>query len=493
VGAGGSASLELEVQNATVPTNNTLQALPGEGGECWRSDAPGDPGGRGEGHVTPDGRHREHIPMCRVELLSPDQGDVSSSVPVFRWGDAVNSSFAGGAVRYEFEMDNLPTFASPEMSIVINSNFLEPAWMPNFTNHWRVRALYERPWEEPGPWSDPRNITYINMPPVVGAVPRFDVMVSQVTNFDLSPYVSDPDDPLGALSVSADQEGVEGGPRLNLTFFFTEELGTIIVHFNVSDGLNEVEGQLLVRVTKYKHPPYIVGLTNHRPPLSLRVYEGTSAWFDILVHDVDSTEFTYWVDDGWEGAEAFPNGTLRVTGDRGDVGVHAFKLHVADEGGREASMRVEVRVLNVNDPPDPPSILSPKRRVTVGVGELVSFTALVSDPDLRYGQVLNVTFVSNDTGVMRAVQTTTTASITSSSLPVGEHVVTVVVFDGQYSSSDQVVVVVEAPPEPPPVSTPGSSGPPMWVFVVASLVLFAVGFAGGHMRLRRRVWEEEGD
>jgi len=88
--------------------------------------------------------------------------------------------------------------------------------------------------------------------------------------------------------------------------------------------------------------------------------------------------------------------------------------------------------------------------------------------------------------VMRTMQTTTTASVTSSALSVGEHVVTVVVFDGQYSASEQVVVTVEAPPEPPPVKTSGTDGLPMWVYLVASIVMFALGFTGGHLHERRR-------
>ncbi|MCK5414927.1 MAG: hypothetical protein KAJ35_06070, partial [Thermoplasmata archaeon] len=176
-----------------------------------------------------------------------------------------------------------------------------------------------------------------------------------------------------------------------------------------------------------------------------------------------------------------------VTGGRGDVGSHEFYIKVADEGGREATMKVSVDVLNVNDPPDPPSIVSPSKRVTVREGEVVSFTALVSDPDLRYGQVLNVTFISNDSGVMRMVQTTTTAAMSSSSLAVGQHVVTVVVSDGQYSASDQVIVIVEATPEPPPVTPPQRDGPSMWVYIVVSVVLFAVGFTAGNMQLRRRL------
>ena len=487
VGAGGNALLDLDLSVPTIPENTSLHAYEGRGGVCWRSDAPGPSGGHGEGLITADGYTSERIPMARVALLAPDDGVVSSKIPTFRWAKAHPASAAGAVVNYEIQMDDDPDFGSPEMKFNINANFMRPGWLPDFTNYWRVRALYERPWNSPGPWSVPWAVTYINLPPVIADIPIFDILVSQVTEVDLSGYISDPDDTVGQLSIMSDHPNVIGVSHLNLSLHFPEELGTIPINFTVADTLNSVEGQFMVRVSRYRHSPYILGLTNHKPPLELKLYEGTVAWYDIKVHDVDSDKFTYWTTGSWEGTKAFSNGTLRVTGGRGDVGSHEFYIKVADEGGREATMKVSVDVLNVNDPPDPPSIVSPSKRVTVREGDVVSFTALVSDPDLRYGQVLNVTFISNDSGVMRMVQTTTTAAMSSSSLAVGQHVVTVVVSDGQYSASDQVVVIVEATPEPPPVTPPQRDGPSMWVYIVVSVVLFAVGFTAGNMQLRRRL------
>lgn len=424
--------------------------------------------------------------MSRVTLLSPEEGEVSSTIPTFEWTRVHPASANGRAVAYEFQMDDDPDFDSPAISLQVKEVLVVPRWVPNFTAYWRVRALFERPWNEPGPWSLPRSFAYINLPPQIGDIPVLEVIVQQNVVLDLSKYVTDPDDPLEVLSVWSTHPNVLGMSKLNLTFSFPYELGIVTVPFTISDGLNEVEGQCSLNVVRYRHPPYILGLTNHRPPLELQLYEGTTAMYDIQVHDVDSETFAYWTTGSWSGATAFSNGTLRVRGSPGDVGVHEFNLHVADEGDREAVMKVTVEVLNVNDPPDPPSIVSPGSRVTVLEGEVVSFSAVVSDPDLRFGQVLTVTFISNDTGVMRTVETTTLAAVSSSSLPVGEHVVTVVVTDGQYSSSDQVVVTVKEQPVPPPVSTPEREGPSMWVYIVASVVLFAVGFAAGNVQMRRR-------
>ena len=486
VGAGGGSYLILDVTNASIPVNTSLVCTPGEGGECWRSDAPGLAGGQGRGHVTARGAEFERIPMSRVCLLSPKEGEVSSSIPVFKWARVHPASANGRAIAYEFQMDDDPAFGSPAMSLQINYNAVVPQWVPNFTSFWRVRALHERPWNEPGPWSASRSFTYINLPPEIGDIPVIEVIVDQVAVVDLSQYVTDPDDHLSLLSVMSDHPNVLGVSKLNLTLSFSEEVGTVPVPFTISDRLNEVTGQFTVNVVRYRHPPYILGLTNHKPPLELQLFEGTTAWYDILVHDVDSEHFAYWTTGSWSGVTAFSNGTLRVRGAPGDVGNREFHLHVADEGDREAVMKVTVEVLNVNDPPDPPGIVSPGSRVTVMVGEVVSFSAVVSDPDLRFGQVLTVTFISNDTGVMRTVRTTTLAAMSTSSFPVGEHVVTVVVSDGQYSSSDQVVVTVEEPPVPPPVSAPGGEGPSMWVYIVASIALFALGFVAGHVQIWRR-------
>jgi hypothetical protein len=485
VASGGDAILDLDLVDPVIPVNTTLETVEGAGGVCWRADAPGAAGGNGDGLITTNGYSFEHVPMSRVELISPDPGEVSSKVPVFRWARARSATSEGRVVGYEFQLDDDPTFGSPEMSFNINSDFVAPSWLPNFTNYWRVRALYARPWNAPGPWSASRSITYINLPPVIGDIPVIEVMVSIVTTIDLTEYITDSDDLVGHLSLTSDHPNVLRTSNLNITLQFPKELGTVPLNFTVTDSLNHVEGQVMIRVTRYRHSPYILGITNHKLPLELNLLEGTETWFEIFVHDVDSDEFSYWTTGSWEGARAFPNGTLRVRGQRGDVGVHEFRLNVADEGDRLASARVYVNVINVNDPPDPPGIVSPSNSVRVRVGEIVSFMAVVSDPDVPYGQLLNVTFISNDTGVLRTMQTTTTAEMSSSSLPVGRHVVTVLVSDGQYSSSDQVVVIVEAPPEAQPVTPPPTRGPNMWVYIVASIVLFAVGFVAGNVRMRR--------
>lgn len=486
VGSGGDAALVLDVVEATIPANASLGTTPGGGGPCLRTDAEGPAGGLGLGLVTRNGYLKELVPKAKVVLLSPDDGGVGSKVPTFSWAPAHPSTSAGRVALYEVQMDDDPGFRSPDLGFEVKEDLVTPGWVPNFTSYWKVRALYERPWLSPGPWSEPWTFTYINLPPTISDMPVFEVMVSQVTVIDLSPYVSDPDDDVDRLSLVMDHPNVLSTTRLNITVHFPEELGTVPLNFTLTDSLNLVDGQVMLEVTRYRHFPHISGLTNHKPPFELKVFEGTEAWYDVFVHDVDSDEFTYWTTGSWEGAEAFPNGTVRIRGERGDVGDHTFTLWVADEGGREDSMRVYVEVLNVNDPPDPPSIVSPNRRVTIGVGEMVSFSAVVSDPDLKYGQVLNVSFISNETGVFKTLRTTTLAVTDYDLFTIGQHVVTVVVDDGQYSSSDQVVVTVEEPPTPPPVSTPGSEGPSMWVYIVASVVLFAVGFSAGHLQMRRR-------
>jgi hypothetical protein len=491
-GSGGDSSLVIDVLEVTVPANTTLSSEPGAGGACLRADAHGTAGGRGEGLVTRSGYRVLDVPMSRVALLSPDDGDVGSTVPTFRWARAHNSSSAGTAVFYEMQMDDDIDFDSPEIAYGSEVPWVSPEWVPNHTSYWRVRAQYERPWEAWGPWSETWSYTYINLPPVIDHIPLVEVTVYQKHTVDLTPYVSDVDDALHSLTLECEHPRVSAVSNLNITLYSSVEMGPIPIEFTVSDTLNEVRGQFLVRFDRYRHAPIISGLTNHKPPLELELYEGSDVWYDILVHDVDSLEFKYWTTGTWDGATAYPNGTLHVVAARGDVGDHEFTLRVADEGDREDSIKVHVDVLNVNDPPDPPSIISPGDRVTVRPGDMVSFSALVSDPDLKYGQVLNVTFISNETGVLREVRTTTLAAMSSSAFPVGQNVVTVIVDDGQYSASGQVVVNVEEPPGPAPVTTPEQRGPPLWVYVAASVVLFAVGFALGHLQERRRRREEEG-
>jgi len=493
VGDGGQAQLTVDCPLATIPQNGSFSATPGEGGVCWRSSAPGTAGGEGAGRVTGRGLHLLVVPMSRVQLLSPEGGEVASEIPVFTWARPYNGTSAGGVVWFEFEMGKDPRFVSAEIRLSTSVTFFLPNWVPNFTSYWRVRALYQRPFQEAGPWSEARSFTLVNLPPVIGELPVLDVLVGETVVVDLSPYISDPDNAQGQLTLDSKSRYVMGSSHLNLTLYFDRELDTTSVPFTVADTLNTVRGELIVTVSLYRHPPYILGITNHLPPLELELLEGTEAWYDILVHDVDSTEFTYWTTGSWEGGTAYANGTLRVKVARGEVGEHTFRLRVADEGGREASAEVTVVVLNVNDPPDPPAITSPSKRITVREGEVVYFQAVVSDPDLPLGQVLNVTFVDNETGLLRTITTTTLASMSHGSLPVGRHTVTVLVSDGQYTSSDFVEVIVEAPPEPPPVHTSERIEPNLWAYLAASVVLFAVSLVGGDQHRRWRLRRRGGD
>jgi hypothetical protein len=494
VGDGGRASMAINSTNGTITSSSNIESVPGPGGTCWASSGEGAVGGSGTGRITGKGTGFHDIPMSKPILIRPENGITSSDIPLFSWYVPHPSSAHGEVLAFEFVMDDDVDFSSPEMQMVVTDDAIRPAWISNFTSYWHVRALYSRPFRVEGPWSDVRSYSHINLPPEIGVIPLVEIMYSEVLKVDLSPYIIDPDDKQTNLSIHTEDVHVVGRSRLNLTLFFKEDEGVYSVNFTVTDHLNTVEGKLFVQVIRYRHPPYILGLTNHKPPLQLRLWEGTNAWYEILVHDVDSDRFTYSTLGSWSGAKVYANGTLHVQAPRGDVGFHDFKVKVTDEGGRDAVMDVVVEVLNVNDPPDRPTISSPSERITVTEGDVVYFQASVYDPDLRFGQLLNLTFVSNSTGVLKTFQTSTLGSFSEGNLPVGVHRITVVVSDGQYSATDGVTVVVQATPEPPPVTPASSEGVPLWVYFATSLVLFAVGIAIGDVQRRRTVVDdEEGD
>jgi hypothetical protein len=173
------------------------------------------------------------------------------------------------------------------------------------------------------------------------------------------------------------------------------------------------------------------------------------------------------------------------------VGVYNATIVVVDEGGLSDDLNISVRVRNVVDPPLPPIILSPANHSTVEEGATVTFRVRVSDPDIPFGEWPNVVIISNRSGVIRTIRTNDTVEYTVG-LPAGEHRITVVVSDGFYSSQAWIQLTVKGEPDPGPGPQAGGGDEVTPASVAASIVLFAITFAGGryHDRWRKRRAEE---
>ena len=148
-------------------------------------------------------------------------------------------------------------------------------------------------------------------------------------------------------------------------------------------------------------------------------------------------------------------------------------------------MGLSVVVENINDPPLVPFIIKPSNGTVLSIGRVLMFEVIVSDPDMAFGQTLNVTFISNATGVLKTVQTSGVVSFSHAGLPTGVHRISVLASDGRYSSNTWVEVTVSQPSEPPPVTTSGGEEVDPFIYLILSILLFGVAYGVGHWQLRR--------
>jgi hypothetical protein len=488
VGDGGDAHLTFTCPSPAIDKNSYLDVDAGFGGYCWRSSAQGDPGGEGSGRATASGIEYISIPMSRPLLLEPINGSRERTVPVFSWSTPYWSPAHGDVLAFQFEMDDDPAFGSPDYSAQVVTDQTMPDFLPNLTTYWRVHALYSTPRYVPGPWSEIFSYTLVNEPPVVLKVPPHSVRVEQVLMVNLTPYISDPDDDLKDLDIDTNHFAYKGTVRLNLTFRFHDLVAEQLVNFTVTDGYNRVQGSFIISVYKEKHAPSITGIGTLRPPVVVELEEGEERVYDIHVHDVDSDNFTFYLLNRWEGIDVAENDTLHFHPGHGDVGSFKSTLVVEDEAGLKGTLLIKIEVANVEDPPGIPLILSPGNNSAMEEGDLISIRARVTDPDIEFGQVLGVVIISNVTGVLHTTTTTDIVEFVTADIPVGEHLISVVVFDGKYSRTESVHLTVRGPIEPPPVSEPPEEEDFDLVSILISLVLFGLGFMGGsfHRRTTRR-------
>ena len=484
VGNGGDAASMMTADNATILLNNTIRAIAGERGLSQVSTIRGTLSGLGTGRLTSQGRQELLIPRSRGHLLDPSDDNVSGTIPTFRWSAIHPSTDGGAVVAYLFSMDDDADFSSPEGYMTVSALTVEPAWVPNFTFHWRVAPVYKWHPHTDLVWSEARSFRYVNLPPTIDPIPKITVGVEKVIQLDLSVYLNDPDDAMYRLVLYCSDTYLKGVSRHNLSFYFAEEVLSHVVHFNVTDGLNTVPGEFIIEALHHRHPPYIIGLVGHRPPLRVYVEENTSTFFDIRVHDVDSTEFDYSTD-GWDGAIAHKNGTLEIRPDHGEVGTFTADIIVEDEGARRAVMKLTVVVENVNDPPGVPVILRPANGTVVSMGGVVRFEVMVHDPDVEFGQTLNVTFISNVTGVLKTIRTGSVASFSYTGLPPGVHRISVLATDGRYSSNAWLEVTVMQATLPPPMRTSDSEETDPLIYLMAAILLFGIAYGVGHWQFRK--------
>jgi hypothetical protein len=180
------------------------------------------------------------------------------------------------------------------------------------------------------------------------------------------------------------------------------------------------------------------------------VDEGTSWVYPIAVMDEDDNNFKYALSTSWSGITVSTDGGISVDAVKGDVGQFSATLLVEDASGAFDTWDISITVLNVNDPPTILDILDPTNHTIVDQGVNVTFSVRVDDPDVMFGQVLSVTWLSNISGPFMTRTSQEELTFLKDDLPVGVHTITVRLSDGEHVRESWVILEVVEPYVPPP-------------------------------------------
>jgi hypothetical protein len=260
--------------------------------------------------------------------------------------------------------------------------------------------------------------------------------------------------------------------------------GSETITFVASDGEFEANQTVTVYVTPVNDIP--VWVTVNGDPydgetIELEALQDEMLVINVLAFDVESDDLLFRVSDT-QVILNLTTGQLRYTPDNDDIGWLNFTLTVNDnvETSKKITATFSVRITNVNDIMEDPRIISPSENDAYRWNESVGLRGVCIDPDEQWGQELNFSWSSNQSGLLGYGP-----SINYRFIKSGRHTITLTVSDGEYEKTTLINVSVGNEPEPPPPPPPpDEEGIPMWMIILA--VLVAVGAVVGLMVVMRR-------
>ncbi len=484
VGAGGPASMSALSEWPCISRSSMLVASPGLGGEPlgripgWHLEGysvSGD-GFAGDGHL--------HIPASFPLQVSPDHKEQMFQTPRLQWVQVHDATTEGEVTGYILTVDYDADLSSPTKVLETPAGWQDLPGMDFGVIYWAVRAVFHQPatgMTSLGPASPIRWFNFYNAPPRFYMKDPVSVLERELASVDLGPHVSDPDTEFENLTVTSPDPVVVSVDGLVLTLLCPTPQDLLQVRFSLSDGYNIRWFNLPVRVIDVNDPPVIVSVGGMEPPVVIEVDEGAVVFLPVVVEDRDGEEVDLDMYTSWQDLRLFSNGTLRVMARRGLLGDRTAKLVAEDPRRGLTSLRITIRVRNVPDPPTEVAVYGPMDGSVHKQYDPVTFTVKVSDPDLVWGERVNVTWTSDISGHLATRETGDIASFTTTDLPVGAHVITIRVDDGTYEATTQMRVTVKERPPPPDPDEPVEGEVPLYIFallVIMPLLGYAIGFRG---------------
>jgi hypothetical protein len=487
VGDGGDSELLLKCyEPPTIRDDCSITATRGSKGFCWRSTAYRPTGGEGAGRITSKGEVVKSIPVSKPRLLFPFIGFESADVPLFEWTMVHGSTFHGGVVGYNLMMDDEEDFSNPEVLTTVANGTLRLWQLVKGDLYWKVRAVYGRPPQHFGPWSDTASFVHTNSPPRVDLIDTINVTIREPRTIDLAPYINDTDDDHYSLAVTMNHWAIQYHSHMTFTVRYDTWVPDHRIYFNVSDQLARTRGFVQIHVIDYNTDPVILGVGEQNPPILIQLDEGEEFSAKVRTYDKDGDGLTIELINPGPRMRILDGDMLNIVAEQGVVGEFRPTIVASDGRGGQDSIFLIVRIGDIAEPPEIPVFTSPKNGTRVDKGTFVVFAVDLEDPDFAWGDTDRLTVISNISGILTTVDTSTDVEFATAGLAAGRHRITAIVEDGNFTTRGHIIVTVVGEPEKPPVWGPSDE---LWLvvgFIVISLVMLVMGYYVGIRRARRR-------
>jgi hypothetical protein len=486
VGDGGDSSLRIEIVVPTIHLQNNFFSRRGEGGLCWRSAAAGVTGGEGAGRFTRDGRAHTLVPRSRTVLISPPNLYSSNDLPNFTWLPVHPSTTHGAVMDYTFEVAFEANFEIPLYQTTTEATNLTLWSLKKGKLYWRVTPMYSRPEHKIGIPTTPFIYTHLNSPPQVDQIPQVNITVRVPKTVDLYGYIRDIDDELDQLGITYDTNKVSWKTGLIVTLLYDKYQKPHNLYFNVSDGMATVQGHIPILIIDDNHDPVILGVGKYNPPVVISLAEGDTETLQVRWYDRDGDPVEVHVVTSWPGIKMLENYTVEISAAMGDVGTFDPLLVARDDRGGQASLTMTIRVGNVGEPPDRPVFKAPRNGTRYNEGDNVMFIVGITDPDLIFGDTVELTVISNVSGVLMVTEAGGDVTFSTDALGPGHHSITAIVKDGDFTKRSEMNLVIVGDPDPTNVWDPPEELKFVLIFVVMAIAMLGISYYAGYRKRRRR-------
>lgn len=236
-------------------------------------------------------------------------------------------------------------------------------------------------------------VLHVNQPPTISGVPDLSVRFEDRYDFDLSPYVSDPDNPIDTLSITTNDTHIAVmGATISLFYPQSMNGSRMPVMITVSDGA--LTDSLTIHVTVCDdYPPYVRAPPNSPPDhsfledaetpypvlASLENFFGDNAGSDVLTFYA----FTSSPNVTATAVQIVPaNWSITFDADPDYNGNSNLTIRAMDPDGGIAECTVSLEVIPVPDAPKL-KILPRNRTIYEGTQIAIDLSRNVTDPDIE--------------------------------------------------------------------------------------------------------------